>query len=266
MLTRLFKSAPLLDAGTTNWILDTYTWAFENFEFSVFKRNTQLIIPNNKFYPGDVNSVHNMASRIFELTLKYAGMENWPIYLVEPANYQHRPLNKLALSSSLRGGSFHVVENKNENDKPQDKIYVTYNTNQINQPQDLIASFAQTFAAIIIFQSGKIPPGGQDNLPQAIELLACFMGFGVMFSNTAYQFKGGCGSCYNPHANREVALPEIEMIFCLAIFCLLKNISMNDVLPNLKTHLRKSFKRAHKELTAESKKSTNQTLLDLINY
>jgi len=266
MLTRLFKSAPLLDTGTKNWILDTYTWAFDNFEFSVFKQDAQLIIPNNKFYPGDVNSVHNMASRIFELTLKYAGMENWPIYLVEPANYQHRPFNKLALSSSLRGESFHIVESKNESDKPQDKIYVTYNPNQINQPQDLIASFAQTFAAIIIIQSGKTPPGGQDNLPQAIELLSCFMGFGVMFSNTAYQFKGGCGSCYNPHANREVALPEIEMIFCLALFCLLKNITINDVLPHLKTHLRKLFKRAYKELTSESKKSTNQTLLDLINY
>ena len=93
--------------------------------------------------------------------------------------------------------------------------------------QDLVASFCQAFAAILIAQRGEQPPGGEQFLPQAIDLLASYMGFGVMFANTAYQFKGGCGSCYNRYANREVALPENEMVSCLALFTVLKGLQLN---------------------------------------
>ncbi|NQY66093.1 MAG: hypothetical protein HRT38_20945 [Alteromonadaceae bacterium] len=261
MLNNLFQTKPVLDSGTSDWIFDTFAWAIENFELNVFKQDTQLILPNNDFYPGKVSSVHQMAQSIFDLTLKYAGMENWPIRLVEPQNYQQQPLAKIHFSNAIRGGSFQLV-----NEPEQETIIeITYNPNQINQPQDLIASFGQTLASILILQSDAIPPGGKDNLPQAADLVACFMGFGVMFANTAYQFKGGCGSCYNPAANRQVALAELDVAYCLALFSVLKSIPVKQVLPHLKLHLKKTFKQAHKEIQAKVKLSPQPALLAALN-
>ena len=261
MLNKLFQTKPVLDSGTSEWIFDTFVWAIENFELNVFKQDTQLILPDNNFYPGNVSSVHQMAQSIFDLTLKYAGMEKWPIRLVDPQNYQQQPLARINFSHAIRGKSFQLEEESVQ----QTLIEITYNPNQINQPQDLIASFAQTFAAILINQSGCLPPGGKDNFSQAADLLACFMGFGVMFANTAYQFKGGCGSCYNALSNRQVALAELDVLYCLALFSVLKSIPVKQVLPHLKSHLKKSFKQAHKEILAKVKLSPQPALLAVLN-
>ena len=259
MLLSLFKTQPFLDESTTNWILDTYAWACEQFDGKYFQSETQLILPTAEFFPDKVSSIEQMAISVFAKTLRYAGLEKWPIKLVSPRDYQQNPalqkMPKLSFSGSLRGANAELVSH-DFSQGATNTIYVSFNPNQINQPQDLIASFGQAFAAIIIAQRGSLPPGGQEFMPQAIDLVASFMGFGVMFANTAYQFKGGCGSCYNKYANREASLPEQEMLYCLALFSVLKNIKAKDVTPHLKAHLRGSFKKAVKEL--ESKKQAQQ--------
>lgn len=227
MLLSLFKSQPFLDESTTNWIIDTYAWALEQFDAQFFKETTQLILPTGDFYPDKVSSIDEMAASVFEKTLNYAGMAKWPIKLISPANYQQNPqlrkMPKLSFESKLRGETV-IIHSDNYRQGVSNTIYVSFNPNQINQPQDLIASFAQAFAAIIIVQRGVEPPGGEQFMPQAVDLLANFMGFGVMFANTAYQFKGGCGSCYNKYANREVAFPRMKCFtvwhysVCLKIF------------------------------------------------
>lgn len=254
MLLKLFKPSPLLDSNSLNWILDTFSWALEHFDLQVFKEESKLILPTNDFYPGSVNNIHQMAQSVFDKTLKYAGLENWPIVLIAPQDFDQQTLPQLSFSNKVRGQDTKVrIESG-------DVINVSYNPNQINQPQDLVASFAQAFATILIIQSGKQPPGGAEFFSQAVDLVACFMGFGVMFANTAYQFKGGCGSCFNPYANRSAALSESEVLYCLAIFSTLKSIKINEVTPHLKKHLRADFKKAYKELTA-SLPDSNQPLL-----
>ncbi len=75
------------------------------------------------------------------------------------------------------------------------------------------------------------------------------MGFGVIFANTAYQFKGGCGSCNNRSLNRQAALPELETVYALALFCVIKGIEIKQVKKALKSHLYKPFRNAHKEIS-----------------
>lgn len=257
MFANLFKKEPVVDSSSHNWILDTFVWALENFELSVFKKETQLILPTNEFYPGNVSSVHEMAQSVFDKTLEYAGLQHWPIVLVAPADIGQQNLPSLDFIDIKRGGA---VKFSSQLDVEQ-SIKVSYNPNQVNQPQDLVASFAQAFAMIVIVQSGKTPPGGAELLPQAVELVACFMGFGVMFSNTAYQFKGGCGSCFNPYANRNVSLSENDMIYCLALFSVLKQINVKTITPSLKSHLRSPFKRSYKELQLLIKNNSEPALL-----
>jgi len=260
MFSNLFKKTAVIDSSSHNWILDTFVWALENFELSVFKNETQLILPTNEFYPGNVSSVHEMAQSVFDKTLEYAGLQHWPIILVAPDKIQQQKLPYLDFIDIKRGKA---VKFHSELDVEQ-SIKVSYNPNQVNQPQDLVASFAQAFAMIVIVQSGKTPPGGAEFLPQTVELVACFMGFGVMFSNTAYQFKGGCGSCFNPYANRNVALSENDMIYCLALFSLLKKLEVKAVTPHLKSHLRTVFKKSYKEHQSLLKQNSQAALLAVI--
>ena len=255
MFLSLFKQKPLLDPNSTQWITDTFAWALENFELSVFKQDSQLILPSNKFYPGNVNSVHEMAQSVFENTLKYAGMQNWPIVLVEPQAFNQKIMPQVDLSAELRGEKAKISVASDQ------AIEVSYNPNQINQPQDLVASFAQAFATILLIQSQKLPPGGKEFVSQSIDLIACFMGFGVMFANTAYQFKGGCGSCYNPYANRTAALSEQEVLYCLALFSALKSIPAKKVTSELKSHLKSDYKKALKEIDNLLSKKPSPVLL-----
>lgn len=260
MLANFFKPTPLLDDATKNWILDTFAWALSEFDLNVFKQDAQLILPIYEFYPGKVNSIEEMAQSVFEHTLKYAGMQHWPIKLVAPDKYQPNSMAKLSFKDGMRGAQSQVI-NTDYSEHSATDILVSYNPSQINQPQDLVASFAQAFASILVTQRGELPPGGEEFVPQSVDLLACFMGFGVMFANTAYQFKGGCGSCYNKYANRQVALPEQEMLYCLALFSTLKNIPAKQVTTHLKSHLRSDFKKAMKELQSELKQHRNVALL-----
>jgi hypothetical protein len=257
MLSTLFKSDPVVDTGTRDWIFDSYAWAIENFELTVFKNDSQLILPTNQFYPGSVSSIHQMAQFVFEHTLKYAGMSAWPIRLVEPHQLTKTTLPLLKVSDNLRGDNVSITV---ENEQVQ-MIDISYNPAQVNQPQDLVSSFAQVLATILVLQSKVLPPGGKEFIPQAIDLVACFMGFGVIFSNTAYQFKGGCGSCNNRSANRQASLPEQETVYALSVFCVLKSIPAKRVLPHLKKHLKRNFKKAVKEVEKHLQKSEQPALL-----
>jgi len=257
MLSTLFKSEPVVDTGTRDWIIDTYGWAIENFELTVFKKKSQLILPTNQFYPGKVSSIHEMAQFVFEHTLKYAGMQTWPIRLVDPQQITATTLPALKVSETLRGDNAIITIE----DEQMKTIDISYNPAQVNQPQDLVSSFAQMLATILVMQSKTLPPGGKECIPQAIDLVACFMGFGVIFANTAYQFRGGCGSCNNPQANRQASLPEEETIYALAVFCVLKSIPVKTVKPHLKTHLKSTFKKSVKEIEKYLQQSENQTLL-----
>lgn len=241
ILANLIKSTPDLDQASQDWAIQTFSWALDNFETTVFQQESQLILPTNEFYPGRVSSIHEMAQAIFDKTLVYVGMQHWPLKLVAPDAYQPDHGIHFNFFDHIRGAEAKLST------EPSQKIQITYNPNQVNQPQDLVASFVQVLAAILIGYNKKLPPGGEDCLPKAIDLVACFMGFGVIFANTAYQFKGGCGSCYNPYANRQVALNENEVINVLALFSLLKNIRVKQVKPHLKSHLRSGFTKTYKQ-------------------
>lgn len=148
-------------------------------------------------------------------------------------------------------------------------IDIAFHSSQLNQPQDLIAYLVQTKASILITQcattsSAIDAPGGSEALQQTIDLVACFMGFGVIFSNTAYQFKGGCGSCNNRGLNRQAGLPELETVYALALFCVLKDIEVKQVKKELKSHLYKPFRQAHKDITAYLQQTSNPRHAKLI--
>lgn len=260
MILDLFKNKPVVEESVHNWVADTYAWAITHLNGDLFKNSSQLILPTNKYFPGRVSSVHEMAQQVFKQTVEYAGMQNWPLVLVEPHLIRDNTLPSLTTSTLLRGSSALI----DINEPHKTVIEIGYNPAQVNQPQDLVSSFVQVLATLIVYQTKELPPGGKDYIPQSIDLVACFMGFGVIFSNTAFQFKGGCGSCNNRQANRQSTLTEVETVYCLAMFCNLKSMNKSEALPHLKGHLKNMFKRAIKQLNQQNTQLEATALLSLI--
>ena len=283
MLSTFFKAKPIIDESSKEWIFDTFAWCMANLDNQFFKDNSELILPNNSFYPGSSNSVEEMAENIFTNTSKYTGMSSWPLRLVPSDTFSPKPMPLLSFESSLRGENAIITAEispqvKNELSYKVEgepliastpTIDIAFHSSQLNQPQDLIAYLVQNQAGILVTQhnaqaSGMSAPGGKDVLAQTIDLVACFMGFGVIFANTAYQFKGGCGSCYNRNLNRQAALPELETVYALALFSVLKGIDIKPIKKELKSHLYKPFKQAYKEISLYLAQTTNPTYKKLL--
>ena len=260
MLSILFKTKPVVDEGSKEWIFDTFAWCMQHLDGDFFNHHSELILPNNAFYPGSSNSVEEMAETIFTNTKKYTGMTSWPIKLVPANSFTQKPMPQLFFESALRGESCKVscnLASKVGIEEVAPTIDIAFHPSQLNQPQDLIAYLVQSQAGILVNQHGILAPGGKEVLAQTIDLVACFMGFGVIFANTAYQFKGGCGSCNNRNLNRQAALPELETVYALALFSVIKGCDIKQVKKALKSHLYKPFRQAHKEISLYLQQTTN---------
>ncbi|QTL37022.1 hypothetical protein [Pseudoalteromonas viridis] len=252
----IFKSKPLLDEALAQQLIALFGWAVEHFDVDFFLKHTRIVEPTVQDFPDQVSSVEQMAHTVFARVRDYAGLQHWPIALLPP---QQMPMQQtfpsFTLSGGLRGEHVAVVQ------QPALPIALSYNPNQINQPQDMVASLAGSLAMILIHQVGKLPPGGQEYLPVAADVLAVFMGFGVMLSNSAYHFRGGCGSCYNAYANRQAALSEAETVFVHALVCYFK--PQYQGAKHLKPHLKSLYKKAQKQLRGIIKSSPDPVLLAL---
>ncbi|WP_455204034.1 hypothetical protein [Kaarinaea lacus] len=240
----LFKTKPVLDVDATHWIFDAFTWSLRNFEADVFYNETILVTPTNQHFPGRENSIDGMANLILDQVKQYAGLQHWPCRLLDPNAPVAEEPPKVSIAGPLRGAKGIVPATVNE----ANTLLVPFNPQQISKPEALIASYAHVLAHYLATTTQDPPPGGEEFWPHATEIVAIFMGFGVMIANSAYTFRGGCGSCYNPLAERSAFLSQDEATYALALFCVLKGIPNQDVLPHIKKYLRPTFKNAVKEI------------------
>jgi hypothetical protein len=266
-----FKAKPLIDSNSADFIFTTVAWVLQNFDHDEFFNRTRLVAPSNEFFPGRVNSVDEKAQNIFQHTLRYAGLRHWPFELKSlierdinnECEVQPVPQDELALiyrnsfpdiSFPSNSSSSNPLAEEGAYGKEvpviitQYPLFVFYNPQQTLKPEDLSASYAHVLAQHLIIQSRLQPPGGMQFFAEASEVLASMMGFGVLLSNSAYTFRGGCGSCYNAMANRQPALTELDSVFVLALFCRLKGITYREATRHLKKHLRSSYKQAVKQV------------------
>lgn len=234
-----FTPRPLIDADAALWISDVFQWAIEHFDGKAFFQQTQLIQPTNAFFPGRVTSVHEKAESIFQHCLQYTGLKHWPFELVTPDTFVPQQPLRLEVDQIERHAAAMLLADQ--------RITLSYSPQQVAKPGDLAASFAHGLAQHMLAQYHQAPPGGPELFVPAAEVVGIFMGFGVLFSNSAYTFRGGCGSCYNPHANRRAALSEDECLFALAVFCKLKKIPLSEANKYLKSHLRGRLKKGMKQ-------------------
>lgn len=263
LLPAFLKPKPLVDQNSADFIFTTVAWVLQNFDHDEFFKRTRLVAPSNEFYPGRVSSVDEKAENIFQHTLRHAGLRHWPFELKSMieretnSECQVPPAPQEALKVIHRN-SYPNISDSDEGADTYGKqvpiiitpqpLFVFYNPQQTLKPEDLSASYAHVIAQHLIIQSKQPPPGGNQFFAEASEVLASMMGFGVLLSNSAYTFRGGCGSCYNAMANRQPALTELDNVFTLALFCRLKGIPNKEATRHLKKYLRSSYKQAVKQI------------------
>ena len=242
MFSVMFKRQPPLDEPSAQWILDVYAWALTEFSADYFYQDARLVLPTNAFFPGRSSSPAEMAGRVFEQVAGYAGMQHWNWQLRDAYSCELEPVPSLPKDLAQSAGAVDVS---------MPLLPVVYQPEHIGNPEALIAGFAHSLAQYLGMTAREEPPGGVQNWPQTTEVLAIFMGFGLMFANSAFVFPpGGCRSCGVQNQQRQNALAQWDCTYALAVFTVLKNISYADVRPHLKKSLRGYFKRCVADIQA----------------
>ncbi len=240
------KNNPILDQESITWMFETFSWALDNFGVEAFNAS-RLVNPSNEHFPGRANSVDEMAKLIFERVVVYAGMAHWPFQLTDQESLAAvpAPIISVGLLRSYDNQATLSLSDSNASNA----CIVNYHPQQINDPQVLIGSYAHALAHYLATQAKQPPPGGQENWPHVTELLAVFLGFGIIMANSAYTNKvRSCGSCAGPLVERTNFLSQYDITYALAIFTASKNIPNAQVIPHLKKSLHSYYKKALKDI------------------
>lgn len=245
----VFDKKPILDETAVQWMFDCYEWAFRNLDAKVFYNETSLILPNNEYFPGQGNSPLDKSELILSQVMQHAGMRHWPVTLVDEETYTESSFVSQAPRLTAQGSVRGTSALQPEINTPENALYVLYQPDLLRNPQALIANYAQMLANYLGYTVTEPPPGGVENWPPLTEMIAIFMGFGLMYANTAGNVRvNSCGSCQGPAAERVNYLSQYDAAYALAIFVKLKNIDINAVKPFLKKTLHTFFKKALSEI------------------
>jgi len=244
MVFGLLDRRPLLDEAYAIWMLDVFAWALRNFDPVMFREETFLVTPTNRHFPGRANSPEEMAELIFDRVVSYAGMAHWPLKLLPPGSCVLEPPSGTSAIATERGSRAAIAATASA------AVTVSYEPDYLNNPEAMIAIFAHTLAHYLGTSATEPAPGGAENWPHVTEILAVFLGFGLMFANTALVLpRGGC--CGGPVVRRQAFVSQHDITYALAIFSTLKDLPQKEVLRHLKKPLRGHFRRASRELEAQ---------------
>lgn len=243
MMFGLLDRGPLLEEDYAGWMFDVYAWALRSFDPLMFRDETILVTPSNEHFPGRANSPQEMAELIFERVVAYAGMRHWPLQLLPPDSCVVEPPAEVRVVAGARGARAIAAS-----EPSPAGLTLSYDPNYLNNPEAMIAVFAHTLSHYLGSSATEPPPGGTENWPHVTEILAVFLGFGLMFANTALVLpRGGC--CGGPVVRRQAFVSQHDITYALAIFAALKGLPQKDVLAHLKKPLRGHFKQALREVT-----------------
>lgn len=257
MIFDFLKTTPVLDEESVEWQFAVYEWALRNFDADIFFQQSVLVEPSNQFFPGHADNIEEMAQLIFDKVREYAALQHWPCRLTaEQSCATQAP--RIVVAGALRDMKGLIPVDVKE----EDSLSILYDPRQVRNPEAIIASYAHTLAHYLGSMAQDTPPGGEDNWPHITEILAVFMGFGLMFANSAFVYRNtSCGSCQPTTVNRTAYLSQYDITYSLAIFCVLKNIPAKDALKNIKKTLRAYFKRAYKDVKKRSAELEKLTAL-----
>jgi hypothetical protein len=226
---------PMVDAEASDWILRAFRWALENYGTDVFYEHTILVTPTSKHFPDHAGDDHQKALMLFDCVRRLSGMQNWPCKLMAQQPDVNPVVDAVTLiqdAPKTPAGTFCI------SGQEEPEVVITYNPAMVHRPQALVATLAHELAHYLGRTADSPPPGGEKNWEYATDLLAVFTGFGLFLANSAIDFQQFNGYKSHGWSTRKLGyLSEFELVYCLAVFCTLKNIERERLLPYLKPFL-----------------------------
>ncbi len=247
MLSKLFTSQPILEEESITWIFDVYAWALNQFDAEIFFNETILVAPTNEYFPGEQTSVTGMAELIFSQVQNYAQVQHWQCAVVDHSQFIPPDLNQLVLPKRTAAAT--EITNEAQNSV----LSIPYDPQMVANPEALISSYAHILAQYLGSQATENPPGGSENWLMVTELLGVFLGFGLMYANSATTAPSSCSSCSAGLATRPSFVSQYDLTYALAIFSVVKKIPEKKVSRHLKKSLKGFLKSAIKDVKSRSR-------------
>lgn len=240
----IFRKKPLLSEEDTLFQIECYKWLLSYFGGDEFYKEAHLVLPTNEYFPSTVNSKESAAQTVFTQVKKYAGMSEWPVKLLAQ---EEDPSIHVAPTLIIRNveqsplGTFSTDENKD--------VTITYNPKIVNNPTQMVATFAHELSHYLTGTAPEPPPGGWENWEFATDIGATFLGFGVFQANAAFNFRQySDGDTIGWQTSGGGYLTEAEHSYALAIFLRLKDISPEVALPHCDTNIKGYLNLALREI------------------
>ena len=208
-----FRSRPksFLDAERRDWQFAVFSWLLRNCGGYAKFLETTLVLPTEEHFPDRGIKGHAAVAALFHRARDHAGMADWPCMVErEPEEPQQpaSPVNGVRVFTYRRGAM---------------------------EPVQLVAGFACDLSRYLIDTFDEPPPGGEAAREAAVELGAVFIGFGVFLANSSVK-------------QTTYRLSEGELVYALALFCRLSDVSAETLDAHLNPHLRKYLRLASVEL------------------
>ena len=240
----------LIEPELRAWIYDSFRWALENFDAKFFWRDTQLVKPNDSFFPDRIENEIDLVEKIFSRVKQYAGMSEWKTRLVAQrpgADAKVAPTVAMANMPQTPAGTFSMS-------RLSGNAKITYDPRHVKEPEKLIATFAHELSHYLATDTRRTPPGGKRNWEFATDLLSVYLGFGIFACNSAYTFRQYMNFDSQGWETERIGyLSQEGLVYSLAVFCGLKEIDRKDVVPFLATGgLKSYFKKCAQDVACEA--------------
>lgn len=205
-------------------------------------KEAPLVLPTDEFYPVDREGDDDIVERMFELTVEHAGLQEWPIRLVLEGSATALD----ALGRLPHGGAEGAVSSGLRFDtKTEPPTYlVTYVRDDVRTPEGFIYHCATQLAAALVWDIEEVP-GGDEAFWFFVDVVLCFMGFGVFACNASFIYErytdGEMAGAWHQHRG---ALSLPQMAAALAVFAMVNGIPQANVRAHLSANPRAAFKKA----------------------
>lgn len=185
---------------------------------------------------------HELARALFEATRDHAGMSKWPCVLA-PHDEGPRVRDLVGDIPFDDTGSWSADSVLHLYFGAEPKI--TYSPSGLSDPESFVATLAHKLSQLLVDTFRSPPPGGDEALGPATEVCTVFIGFGVFWVNSAFQFQQFTEGRMHGWRTRSLGyLDEIPLSYALAIFLALHDLALGAAKSHLKTNPRTYVKHA----------------------
>lgn len=217
MLGELFGKATFLDPDIEAWHLETWAILLDRFGDDMNIADTPLVLPTRDHFPPTDAKGHQRAEHVFSCVKAAMGMsDNWPCRLeAQPQRDRGRRVSEFVAieGGNDPNGTFRV--------EASGDIVITYAPDLIDNPNDLVATFAHELAHYLLAAEQDLVEDEAHEL--MTDLTVAYAGLGVFGANSAFTFEQHGDAFSQGWRSRSSGyLSPRSWAFALAVFSELK--------------------------------------------